>query len=162
MNKKITLVIATIAIFLSITSLKAKILTQEQLMVKSFYEKVLTVNSKFLPEKVLGDILANNFQSIDINVVKDKKTMISQMQGLWKVIPDLKWEVQEVLQDGDKIIVRSIFSGTPKGSFLGLTLDGTKSFKSMSIDIHTVEKGKIVQIYHIEDWISVMQQLTAK
>ena len=42
---------------------------------------------------------------------------------------------------------------------MGVELDGSKSFRSMSIDIHTVENGKIVKVYHVEDWASVVRQL---
>ena len=37
-----------------------------------------------------------------------------------------------------------------------------KGFKIMSIDIHTIEGGKIVCSYHIEDWIGAMRQVTSK
>ena len=32
----------------------------------------------------------------------------------------------------------------------------------MSIDIHTVENGKIVTSYHIEDWAGAIRQLKGK
>lgn len=38
------------------------------------------------------------------------------------------------------------------GDFMGLTLDGSKSFKIDTFDIHTVENGQIKEIYHLEDW----------
>ncbi|TMQ09042.1 MAG: hypothetical protein E6J90_38790 [Deltaproteobacteria bacterium] len=30
---------------------------------------------------------------------------------------------------GNKVVVRSIASGSPRGSFMGMELDGTRSFK---------------------------------
>lgn len=30
----------------------------------------------------------------------------------------------------------------------------------MTIDIHTVEKGRIVKSYHVEEWIEAMKQLS--
>jgi predicted ester cyclase len=35
-----------------------------------------------------------------------------------------------------------------------------KSFKIMSIDIHTIEDGKIKRSYHVEDWAGAMRQLS--
>lgn len=69
--------------------------------------------------------------------------MIAGIKYFWNLIPDLKWEPQEILQIGNKVIVRSIVTGSPKGDFMGMKLDGTKSFKFMSIDIHTVENNQI-------------------
>jgi hypothetical protein len=37
-----------------------------------------------------------------------------------------------------------------------------KSFRLMSIDVHTLEGGKMVRSYHVEDWIGAVRQLTAK
>jgi hypothetical protein len=47
----------------------------------------------------------------------------------------------------------------PKGDFMGLQADGTKSFKIMTVDIHTVVNGQVVQMYHVEDWSTAMKQL---
>jgi steroid delta-isomerase-like uncharacterized protein len=73
--------------------------------------------------------------------------------------PDVKWEIKEVLIAGDRIIVRGEASGTPSGVFRGIPASG-KSFKIMSIDIHTIEDGKIKRSYHVEDWAGAMRQLS--
>jgi predicted ester cyclase len=73
-------------------------------------------------------------------------------------VPDLKWEIKEVLVSGNRIIVRGEGSGTPVGAFMGVPAGG-KSFRVMSIDVHTIENGKMVRSYHIEDWASAVRQL---
>lgn len=56
---------------------------------------------------------------------------------------DLKWEPQDIANDGNKYVVRSLVSGgTPNGRFMGSPTDGTKSFQIMSIDFHTVIDGE--------------------
>ena len=57
--------------------------------------------------------------------------------------------------------MRGEASGTPAGPFFGVP-HGGKSFRVMSIDIHTVENGKLVTAYHVEDWASAVRQLSAK
>ncbi len=127
--------------------------------VKAFYTDCLTVNNHTDVAKVMGNLLADDFQSINAKETKGKAQLIGQIQFFWKLVPDLKWEPQEILQDGNRVIVRSTFSGTPKGDFMGLPTDGSKSFKAMSIDIHTVENGKVKTVYHLEEWPTVMAQL---
>jgi hypothetical protein len=46
-----------------------------------------------------------------------------------------------------------------KVAFMGMNLDGTKSFSTMSIDIHRVENNQIVNVYHIEEWTTAIAQL---
>jgi predicted ester cyclase len=128
-------------------------------LVSSFYAKCLTVNPDTDVAEYMGKLLSDNFQSQNAKEVKGKVALTGQVQFFWKLIPDLKWEPQEILQDGNRVIVRSIFSGSPKGDFMGMNLDGTRSFKTMSIDIHTVENGQIVNIWHLEEWPTAIAQL---
>jgi steroid delta-isomerase-like uncharacterized protein len=128
-------------------------------VVKPFYTKCLTVNAETNTAEVMDKMLADNFQSISSTETKGKAQLTGQVQHFWKLIPDLKWEIQEMLQDGNRVVVRSIASGTPNGDFFGVPLTGQKSFKIMTIDIHTVEKDQVIQVYHIEDWSTAMKQL---
>ena len=89
---------------------------------------------------------------------KGAEGFVKSLRGFGKTLPDLKWEPQEILQDGNRYIVRSIATGTPAQPFFGVQPNG-KSFKIMSIDIHTVENGRIVRSYHIEEWHKALKQL---
>ena len=128
-------------------------------VVKPFYTDCLTVNQNSDPATVMNRVLDDNFQSINSAETKAKPQLIGQVQFFWKLIPDLKWEIQEMLQEGNKVVVRSIASGSPNGDFMGSKLDGSKSFRVMTIDIHTVENNRIKQVYHLEDWVTAMKQL---
>ena len=87
--------------------------------------------------------------------------VIPGIVGFGKAIPDLKWDIKEVLVVGDRVIVRSEASGTPAVAFMGVP-HGGKSFKIMSLDVHTIRDGKMVRAYHLEDWIGATRQLSAK
>jgi hypothetical protein len=78
-----------------------------------------------------------------------------------KSIPDLKWEIKAIAVSGNQVTVRGEATGTPAGEFMGAPHTG-RSFKLMSIDVHTLEGGKMVRSYHVEDWIGAVRQLTAK
>lgn len=90
--------------------------------------------------------------------VKGRDAFVGQVGGFGKLIPDLAWRIKDVLVDGDRIIVRSEASGTPVGPFFGVPASG-KSFKIMTIDIHTVKNGKLVEAHHVEDWAGALRQL---
>jgi predicted ester cyclase len=87
--------------------------------------------------------------------------VIAAISERHQAIPDLKWQIKEVLVSGNRVVVRGEASGTPAGDFLGVT-HGGKSFKLMSIDVHTIEAGKIARSYHVEDWMGAARQLSAK
>lgn len=57
--------------------------------------------------------------------------------------------------------MRGLATGTPVGPFFGVETPTGRRFEIMSIDILTVDAGKIVHVYHLEDWTSAVAQLTA-
>lgn len=81
--------------------------------------------------------------------------------GFAKSIPDMKFEIKEVLVAGDRVIVRGEVTGTPAGDLFGVPHSG-RSFKIMAIDIQTVKDGKIAKTYHLENWLSALGQLRGK
>ncbi len=93
---------------------------------------------------------------------KNREQFIGQVSGFFaKLIPDLNWEVQEMIQDANKVVVRSRATGTPNGPLFGVDGKG-KGFDILTIDIHTIEHGKIIKSYHVEDWAGALQQLSGK
>lgn len=93
---------------------------------------------------------------------KNREQFIGQVSGFFaKLMPDLNWEVQEMVQEGNKVVVRSRATGTPNGPLFGVDGEG-RSFDILTIDLHTVEDGKIISSYHLEDWAGALQQLKGK
>ena len=94
------------------------------------------------------------------DVCNSRDQVIAGVAQRLKSVPDLRWEIKDVLVSANQVTVRGEATGTPAGEFMGAPRTG-KSFKVMSIDVHTVEGGKMVRSYHIEDWIGAVRQLTA-
>jgi len=127
--------------------------------IAAFYNKALTVNSETRPTAVLSPVLAEGYQSSGSVESKGAEQLMGQLEFFWEIIPDLKWEPQQIINERDTYVVRSIATGTPNGDFMGVPTDGTKSFKIMTIDVHTIKDGKFVNTNHIEDWVTAMKQL---
>jgi len=131
-----------------------------QTIVEEFYAFALTVNDKETPTRVLDRLLADDFRSVNSQEQKTKAQFSAQMEGVWKAVPDLKWSIQDTIFEGDKIVVRSIATGTPKGPFMGKERDGKTSFKMDTIDIHELSAdNRVLRVHHLEDWATVMKQL---
>ncbi len=132
---------------------------QVEAIVRPFYTDCLTVNSRSEPRDVLDRILSDDFISYG-SPNKSKAELTNVVQYFWTLIPDLKWEIEEILVDGNKVAVRSLATGSPRGDFFGVEgLDGSKSFAVCTIDIHTVVDGRVKSVYHVEDWGTALQQL---
>ena len=131
-------------------------------VVKAFYSDLLSnPRGEDLGERV-RKVIVEDWVSIPTpRGGKGAEGFVKSLRGFGETLPDLKWEPQEILQDGNRYIVRSIATGTPAKPFFGMPPIG-KGFEIMSIDIHTVENGRIVQSYHIEEWHKALRQLKSK
>jgi ketosteroid isomerase-like protein len=90
-----------------------------------------------------------------------RETSIKVVGGFATSIPDLKFQIHEILVAGDRVIVRGEVTGTPSGALFGAPHTG-KSFRIMAIDIQTIRDGRISKTYHLENWLSALGQLRAQ
>jgi predicted ester cyclase len=103
-----------------------------------------------------------NWQSCGANdQCAPRERVIAGIKSRGETIPDLKWEIKELIVAGNEVIVRGEASGTLVAPLYGVEPTG-KGFKIMSIDIHTIEGGTITRSYHIEDWAGAMRQVASK
>lgn len=130
-------------------------------VITPFYDVLNKPATKNVAEIVQTVVLPEWRSFAGEGVFKTREEFIQLVTGFGKGIPDLAWEIKEVLVVGDRVIVRGEATGTPAGPFFGVP-HGGKGFKIMSIDIHTVKDGKLVTAYHVEDWATAMRQLSAK
>ena len=77
---------------------------------------------------------------------------------LTAAFPDLHLTIKDILQDGDKVIVRAEMAGTQREAFLGFPTKN-RTMTIQVVDIHEFKDGKIVRTWHTEDWMSGLHQL---
>lgn len=135
---------------------------KNQATVQSFYD-LLSNPASAAAAKSFSANTAENWESVGdySGKSKTKGAFLGQVGFFAKLIPDLNWKVEEMIQSGNRVVVRSRATGTPNGPLFGVDGKG-KSFEIMTIDIHTIEKGKITITYHIEDWAGALGQLKGK
>lgn len=146
---------------LSAASAQSLTIEQARQQIAPFYDMLnqpATKDLKALAEKALSPDWKSYNNETEF---KGREAFVGQVTGFGKLIPDLKWDIKDVLVDGDRIIVRSEASGTPVGPFFGVQPTG-KSFRIMTIDIHTIKGGKAITAHHVEDWAGALRQLQAK
>lgn len=145
----------------NLTATNSKEIMKNKEAINAFYNKALTVNSETRPTAVLTPLLASGYKSSGSvpSKAKGPEQLMGQLEFFWKLIPDLVWKPQEIMNDGDTYIVRSQVTGTPNGDFMGLPTDGSKAFNIMTIDVHKMKDGKFLSTHHVEDWATAMGQL---
>ncbi len=80
------------------------------------------------------------------------------LRGLRAAFPDMHWTVQEQIAEGDKVLSRFEWTGTHRGTFLGVpATDRPVTVWGMVID--RFEGGKIKDTRIIMDTLGLMMQL---
>jgi predicted ester cyclase/ketosteroid isomerase-like protein len=75
-----------------------------------------------------------------------------------KAFPDFKFQIEDIVAEGDKLAVRYIFSGTHQGEFDGLAPTGRKFIVSQMCIIR-FENGKMLEAWEDYDELGMMRQL---
>ena len=82
------------------------------------------------------------------------------MAAFRQAFPDLRVGIDDVLADGEKVVIRSTMKGTHKGTFMNMPPTG-KQISVEGIDIVRISGGKIVEHWGLTDIFTMMQQLGA-
>lgn len=66
--------------------------------------------------------------------------------------------VDDLIAEGDKVVARGKLRGTHTGLFMNIPPTG-KEFVIDWIDIYRIANGKQVEVWHLEDLLTLLQQL---
>jgi steroid delta-isomerase-like uncharacterized protein len=82
-------------------------------------------------------------------------------QLIWRLLtafPDGRFTIEDMIAEGDRVVVRQTFRGTQQGDFLGIPPTG-KQVTATGIEIFRVAHGKSVENWTNEDDLGLMHQL---
>jgi len=74
--------------------------------------------------------------------------------------PDLHFTFEDLIAEGDKVVVRWTSRGTQQGDLMGIPPTG-KQFSTTGIEIYRFEDSKIVEHWLESDALGMLQQLGA-
>lgn len=83
------------------------------------------------------------------------KAMLSMIHGAF---PDLRATIEDVIAEGDKVVVRKSWTGTHEGEFMGVAPTG-KRVKFEGIVIWRIEAGQLAERWASIDRFGLMEQL---
>lgn len=127
-------------------------------IVQPYYDALLAQTPEEVREIAERATTPDWVNCTDEGVCETREQAITRWSGHRAFIPDLDLEIRELVASGDKVVVRGVMSGSPTAPIMGVDPEG-RSFRIMTIDIHTIADGRIVHSFHLEDWGSGMAQM---
>ena len=109
---------------------------------------------------LIDELLAEDFVEHEAipGLPTDREAPKMFMNMARNAFPDFRMAVEEVLQDGNKVIVRARASGTHRGEFMGMAATG-KTFEIPLIDIMEYDGDKTIGHWGVMDMAGMMEQL---
>lgn len=107
------------------------------------------------PDFVNHNIVGTGEASGKVGVEPFRQEVIA----LRAAFPDLAVRIDELLCDGDKVIVRASAQGTHQGAFSGIPPTGRRVNGIASISIVRIANGKFAERWNLVDRFGMLQQL---
>jgi predicted SnoaL-like aldol condensation-catalyzing enzyme/ketosteroid isomerase-like protein len=131
---------------------------EARMIVAPLYDALNEPGKKDVPA-LLAKATNPDYRSYSTNedwLTRDQLTEAFKMLG--STIPNLRWTIKDIQTFGDQIVVRGEATGTPIREFFGAKPTG-KGFRTMALDLFTVNDGKLTSAYHVENWTTALQQI---
>lgn len=126
-----------------------------QIFAADYSKGIDQVIKRFKAELFSPEFIAHTPQG-DFNT----NQFFTHVELLYKVFPDIKFTLEDMVAEGDKVTTRYTMSGTHKAEFVGIPATG-KKVKITGLEIRRLSGGKMVEYWGIMDDLGMMQQLGA-
>jgi len=126
------------------------------------------------PKAVLGEFGVKIFEEKDFSALnglmredyiqhnplvgQGRKGFQDFFDAWFRASPDFKFELKQIVSEGDKVWVYGTYAGTHKGDWLGIPATG-KAYKFDAVDIFRVQDGKLAEHWDVLDVYSLFKQL---
>ena len=126
--------------------------------VRGYIEEVMNKGqgdvSKFDKYVASNAMLHNPYPAAgsDINAWKDRVRMFAA------AFTDIHVTVEDQIADGDKVVTRTVFSGTHSGAFRGIPATGRR-IAADEIQITRMKDGKVIERWSLLDVPTLLKQI---
>jgi len=132
---------------------------QDKALIRRFIEELFNQGNMSLADEILAPNFVENEQ-LPPGIPNGREGVKVMSTMLRSAFPDFKATIEDILAEGDKVVIRMTWSGTHKGEFMGIPATG-KSISIGVIDIIRIAGGKLVEHWGQMDSMGLMQQIGA-
>ena len=128
-----------------------------RVLVRRFLDEVL--NGRDL-EGAFAEMVAEDF--VEENPIPGqgpgREGLREILAAQFAAFPDLHWELEDLLVEGDRVATRSVWTGTHRGEFMGVPATG----RSVAVEAWTTDRyanGQLVSSRIIMDALGMLTQM---
>ncbi len=125
---------------------------QNKNTVRKLYEEILNTGRWELIEPIIAE------DYIGVNNQKGAAAFAATVQGLRHGFPDIQWTVEDLVAEGDKVVVRWSWQGTHSNTFMGFE-PTHKLLNNHAIGIYQFRGDQIIHAWLESDRLGFLQQV---
>ena len=96
----------------------------------------------------------------DVEPERGRDPFREAIAGVMAAVPDSRWDVSDVLADGDRVAIRISWSGTYLGAqFRGWKIPAPAKFVVEHMHIYRVAGGRLAEHWVVRDDLAMLRQL---
>jgi predicted ester cyclase len=80
------------------------------------------------------------------------------LEVLWRALPDLRFDIQDILACDERIAMRFQISGTHTAELFGASPTGRR-VEFSAINMYRFEENKMAELWQLWDWAAVLRQI---
>jgi steroid delta-isomerase-like uncharacterized protein len=132
---------------------------QNKALVGRLVEEIFNQRDMSVIDKIFSPDFVEN-EELPPGIPPGREAPRAMFSMLHNAFPDFKATIEQLIAEGDKVVLLMTWTGTQGGEFLGIPPTG-KRISINVIDIIRVADGKIVEHWGVMDSAKMMQQLGA-
>ncbi len=133
-------------------------LEENKAIVRRMYEEILNKGNLALADEIIALDAFSHQPAAPPESLPGPEGVKRVVKMLQSAFPDQHTTIEEMIAEGDKVVMRGTLSGTHKGNFLGIPPTG-KHFTMTQIHILRLVDGKVTEHWVNRDDLGMMQQL---
>jgi steroid delta-isomerase-like uncharacterized protein len=130
-----------------------------KVIARRYFEELLSEGKLSLAEELFTADCAFRIPTLP-SPVRGQEGMKQFVAGLRGAFPDIRFRVEQIIAEGDKVAARWTITGTHRNAFLGIAPTG-QAIRDQGIDIFRIAGGKIAEVWVNENDLALLQQLGA-
>ena len=133
-----------------------EIVTANKELVRRFYKEVyIDWNMALVDEVVSPQFTSHDWPKSSPAGPEGFREFYSAIRS---ALPDARYEVDDLIAEGDKVVVRWRLLGTHKGDFRGIAATG-REIALKGIAIYRVEGGKLLERWVVSDLHGLLEEI---
>ena len=125
-------------------------------IMRRFYDEVINGGKTDLVDELMAPDFVDHEAFPGLG--SDREGVKQFFRMMRTAFPDFRMNIEDMLAEGDRGVVRSTMTGTHRGDFMGVPATG-KSINVAAIDIVRFSGGRVAEHWGVTDTAGMMEQL---